>query len=67
MDVYGRPQTFLKTAGPGSFEVRQRPLKFSRKQGVSVYVCTRPRLSIHLAVFLAVKSPVRVGSRPLSL
>jgi len=53
----------LKTAGLRSIEVRQRHLKFSPKQGASVWVRARPWVSIHLAV----TSPVSAALRPLSL
>ena len=53
------PQTVLKTAGLGSVTVCQRPLGFDFWLAHSVVDRPRPRLSIMLAVNLAVSGPRR--------
>ena len=55
------PQTVLKTAGLGSATVRQRPLEFDLWLALSIVDRPRPRLSIMLAVNLAVSHPVGRG------
>ncbi len=57
VDLYGRPQTVLKTAGLRSTDVRQRPQQFSRMRRQSMNVRIHPPLSAALAVFLAVSDP----------
>ena len=48
------PQTVLKTAGPSSIAVQQRPLEFGRCLADSVTVRPHPRSCVILAVMLAV-------------
>jgi hypothetical protein len=57
-----RPQTVLKTARLGSVTVRQSPLEFDLWLADSVVDRPRPRLSIMLAVNLAVSGPRRPGT-----
>ncbi len=54
MDLYGRPPTVLKTAGPASISVHGRPHRFDFRRPLSGVVRCRPLWYVHLAVFLAV-------------
>ena len=61
VDMYGRPQTVLKTAGPTSIAVHSRLLTIDDRprQSANVYSC--PQSSTSLAVLLAVRGTQSVA------
>lgn len=62
-NVYGRPQTVLKTAALPSIGVHGGPLEFDRTLSDSRIVRSCPLVSVELAVFLAVRDRMHRGSK----